>query len=141
MGKMYLVCFVGLVAVLIIFVYKSCISEDCSISVGAGKYNHVTTISLDSVVRSVGTMKISESRDVVFEIVNTGEHPLIIRNVQSTCGCTDVVWNKAPVLPGKSGKIKVKFKPNSLGAFHKSISVICNTDEKLHRLSIRGNVI
>ncbi|WP_425482547.1 DUF1573 domain-containing protein, partial [Fulvivirga aurantia] len=49
----------------------------------------------------------------VFQFENTGNEPLIITNVQTTCGCTAPEWPKDPVAPGQTGKIKVVF--NSAG--------------------------
>src|SRR5210317_2099084 len=48
-----------------------------------------------------------------FEFTNTGNQPLIISNVVTTCGCTATKWPKKPVAPGKSGQIKITF--NSSG--------------------------
>ena len=45
----------------------------------------------------------------VFEFTNTGNAPLIITNVQSTCGCTVPSKPKEPIMPGKSDKIEVKY--------------------------------
>jgi len=47
-----------------------------------------------------------------FEFVNTGDAPLIITNVQSTCGCTIPTKPKEPIMPGKTGKIEVKYNMN-----------------------------
>ena len=44
---------------------------------------------------------------------NTGETNLLIKNVDSGCGCTTVEYDKAPVPPGKEGKIEIAF--NSAG--------------------------
>ena len=38
-----------------------------------------------------------------FEFTNTGDAPLIISNVQSTCGCTVPSKPTEPILPGKTG--------------------------------------
>ena len=79
--------------------------------------------------------------DIIFIIKNTGKHPLIIRDIVTTCGCTAPQWDKSPVLPGKTKDIKVTFKPNSLGRFNKTIQVLCNTSSKIHKLKLDGNVI
>ena len=50
-----------------------------------------------------------------FEFTNTGDAPLIITNAQSTCGCTVPSYPKEPIMPGKSGKIEVKYN-NKIGA-------------------------
>lgn len=59
--------------------------------------------------------KIKQGKDVTAEFVftNTGDAPLNIKNVETSCGCTAVLVSDKTVGPGKSGKIKVTF--NSTG--------------------------
>ena len=60
-----------------------------------------------------------------FEFTNTGDAPLIITNVQSTCGCTVPSKPTEPILPGKTGKIDVKYNMNT-GPIRKTITVESN---------------
>ena len=61
----------------------------------------------------------------VFEFTNTGDAPLIITDVKSTCGCTVPTKPKDPVAPGKTGKIEVKYNMNP-GPIRKTITVQSN---------------
>ncbi len=45
----------------------------------------------------------------VFKFENTGNKPLIISNVQTTCGCTVPAWPKEAIAPGTKQEIKVVF--------------------------------
>ena len=78
-----------------------------------------------------------------FEFTNTGDAPLIISNVRSTCGCTVPSKPEAPIMPGKKGKIDVKYNM-SLGRISRTITVETNavnhTDGKV-ALRIKGEVI
>ncbi len=77
-----------------------------------------------------------------FVYKNTGDKPLIINTVHTSCGCTSPAWSKEPVLPSKSGYIDVSFDPRDRpGAFTKSIIVDCNASEKNITLYITGNVM
>ena len=78
---------------------------------------------------------------ISFRICNTGEVPLLIRDVRPSCGCTEVRWEKRPVQPGEETLIFVTFEPNSLGRFMKSIEVLCNTSSQLLRLNLKGIVL
>lgn len=60
-----------------------------------------------------------------FEFTNTGDAPLIITDVQSTCGCTIPTKPKEPIMPGKTGKIEVKYNM-SVGPIRKTITVESN---------------
>ena len=60
-----------------------------------------------------------------FEFTNTGDAPLIISNVQSTCGCTVPSKPTDPILPGQTGKIDVKYNMHT-GPIRKTIMVESN---------------
>ena len=78
-----------------------------------------------------------------FEFTNTGDEPLIITNVQSTCGCTVPSKPTEPILPGKTGKIDVKYNMNT-GPIRKTITVesnAINVEEGRVAIKIKGDVI
>lgn len=76
-----------------------------------------------------------------FEFTNTGNEPLVIINVNASCGCTRPEYSKEPIKPGKSGKIKVTFNPAGRpGEFSKDIKVRTN-ENKRPILKITGIVI
>lgn len=77
-----------------------------------------------------------------FEVVNTGNKPLLIIDAFASCGCTRPEFPTKPIKPGKKGKIKVTFSPlGRLGAFHKSVKVKTNGREKFSTLGIEGTII
>lgn len=76
-----------------------------------------------------------------FRYVNTGKVPLIIKNVQTTCGCTEAQWNKVPLSPQQSDLIKIDFIGEDEGYFHKTIFVVCNIWKKVYQLQIEGQVL
>lgn len=77
-----------------------------------------------------------------FEYVNTGKTPLVLHNVQASCGCTTPEWTKAPIQPNGKGVIKVTFNPkNRPGSFSKTITVTCNGETPTKTLRITGNVL
>ncbi|OYU79097.1 MAG: hypothetical protein CFE23_15680 [Flavobacterium sp. BFFFF1] len=87
--------------------------------------------------------KESDSGIRSFEFKNTGDAPLIITNVQSTCGCTVPSKPTEPIQPGKTGKIDVKYNMNP-GAIRKTITVesnAVNVEGGKIALKIKGEVI
>lgn len=77
-----------------------------------------------------------------FKFTNTGKIPLIIQGVEASCGCTTPEWSREPVLPGKTGFIKVSYNPEFRpGIFTKSISVMANIPKSVVILTITGEVI
>lgn len=76
-----------------------------------------------------------------FEFVNDGNAPILIKNVESSCGCTSPEWSKQPVLPGKTGYVKAIFDPKDRpGHFEKTITVSSNAKTPTVVLQITGNV-
>ncbi len=98
-------------------------------------------IKFDKVVHNFGTF--SESSPVqncVFTFTNTGDGPLIINQAVASCGCTVPSYTKEPIMPGKSGQIRVKYNGAGKfpGHFKKSITVRTNAETEMVRLYVEG---
>jgi len=76
----------------------------------------------------------------VFEFTNTGDAPLIITRVYSSCGCTIPKKPDAPILPGKTGVIEVKYDTKRVGPIRKTITVYSNADEPTKAIKIKGKI-
>ena len=77
-----------------------------------------------------------------FVFYNTGYEPLIIKNVEVSCGCTAGDWPKEPIMPGEEGKISVTFESKDRpGKFTKSLTVFSNSYGDNQHLIIKGNVV
>ena len=77
-----------------------------------------------------------------FKFTNTGKVPLILQGVEASCGCTTPEWSQEPILPGKTGMIKVSFDPDHRpGVFAKSITINANVPKTTRVLTISGEVI
>ena len=85
--------------------------------------------------------KIPQGKPVTtyFELTNTGKTPLVLENVQASCGCTTPEWSKAPIEPGTSTKIKVGYNAAAEGFFQKTITVQYNGNS-VKQLTITGTV-
>ncbi|MBT9392799.1 DUF1573 domain-containing protein [Hymenobacter sp. NST-14] len=84
-----------------------------------------------------GTMATHE-----FRFKNTGNQPVIIANVQASCGCTTPDWTKTPILPGKSGIVKAVYSSAGRpGIFNKTVTVTSNATTPSTVLTIKGNVL
>ena len=75
-----------------------------------------------------------------FKFTNTSKVPLIITNVQASCGCTSPSWSRDPVQPGGQGYVKATFNAASVGTFNKTVTVTANVDPGFVQLSIKGEV-
>ncbi|MCL7753245.1 DUF1573 domain-containing protein [Polaribacter sp. Z022] len=99
-------------------------------------------ISLDKKVYDFGTVNEGDIVETSFKVTNSGKTNLVITNAQPSCGCTVPVWPKAPIKPGETGEVKVKFntsgKPNRQ---QKTITLTTNTESGREVLTLKGSVI
>ena len=77
-----------------------------------------------------------------FPFTNTGNAPLYIQQVHTSCGCTTPDWTRDSILPGGKGFIEARFETNNrIGTFQKSITVYSNAVQApLVHLDIEGEV-
>jgi ABC-type molybdate transport system substrate-binding protein len=68
--------------------------------------------------------------ETVFKYKNTGEAPLVITDIKSTCGCTvPEDWSREPLAPGEEGQFTVKFNGSGTNKVSKAITVTANTEK------------
>lgn len=86
--------------------------------------------------------KIKQNSEGTHEFVfkNSGNDPLIITNVKSSCGCTVPTYPKEPVKKGNKGNIHVKYDTKRIGVFNKTITVYSNAKNSPIKLRIKGEV-
>ena len=76
-----------------------------------------------------------------FEVINTGNQPLLIIDAVASCGGTRPEFPTKPIKPGKKAKIKVTYSPlGRPGAFRKTVKVKTNGREQRSTLVIQGTV-
>ena len=76
----------------------------------------------------------------VFIFTNTGTQPLIIKNIQSSCGCTVPKKPEKPIMPGEKGEIKVSYDTKRVGGFSKAITIFSNAKNVRKVIKINGIV-
>ncbi|MEM5566016.1 DUF1573 domain-containing protein [Psychroserpens sp. AS72] len=101
----------------------------------------VATIKFKTEVVDYGTITQNSDGTRVFTFTNTGDAPLLITNVKASCGCTVPTYSKAPILPGESGELNIKYDTKRLGNFTKTVTVTSNAEGGNKILKIKGNII
>lgn len=94
-------------------------------------------------VHDFGKVKEGPSVEHFFEFKNAGKEPLIITNAQASCGCTTPEWPKEPILPGKKGKILVRYNTQGRpGPIDKTVWITSNavSERDRYELRIKGTV-
>ena len=98
-------------------------------------------LEVDKTVHNFGDIMLDSGPvSCSFTFKNISEKPIVIYNVVSTCGCTDVTWTKEPIRPGKEGKVSVTYS-NDEGPypFDKTITMYISDINKPVLLKVRGN--
>lgn len=100
-------------------------------------------ISFNKTAHNFGKIKEADGLvSTVFEFVNTGNVPLIIQDVQTSCGCTTPEYSKEPVRPGEKGFVKALYDPSGRPGFiDKEITVKSNAENSPIVLKISGTVV
>jgi uncharacterized protein YceK len=103
--------------------------------------NWTTVQWLDS-SQNFGKVTDGEKVVITFHFKNTGSKPLVIANVQASCGCTVPSKPDEPIAPGQEGKITAEFNSaGRVGKASKYLNVTCNTKENVTNLLFEGEVL
>lgn len=97
-----------------------------------------TEANVASPVINVGSFLLIDGKKAMFIIENTGNNPLIITDVISSCGCTSVDYAKTPAESGHKTEIFVDIKPEAKGIFEETLKVYCNTPQSPITLRVKG---
>ncbi|RZN82236.1 MAG: DUF1573 domain-containing protein [Winogradskyella sp.] len=98
-------------------------------------------IAFESEIIDYGTVFQNENGEKIFKFKNTGDAPLIISKVKTSCGCTVPKYSKEAIAPGESGELTIQYDTKKLGNFTKTITVMSNAKDGNKILKIKGNVV
>lgn len=91
-----------------------------------------------------GDITQGEKVEHVFVFTNTGNQPLIITNVEVTCGCTTPKgWPRDPIQPGDKGELTVAFSSaGKIGRQNKPVIIVSNAvNPEGNRISFSANIL
>jgi len=117
--------------------FTSC-KEDAVAKINAGNVtaaaerdasaNNFPAIKFDRKEHDFGEIVSGTNVETVFSYTNTGNAPLVITNIKSSCGCTiPSDWSKEALAPGGQGKFTVKFNGKGANKVSKVVTVTANT--------------
>ena len=98
-------------------------------------------ITCNSQVIDCGQVLFRKPVTVHFELLNEGAGALNIKNVESSCGCTDVVYPKGAISENKPFVITATYDAKQLGHFEKYIDVYTNGASLPYILTLKGVVV
>jgi hypothetical protein len=85
-------------------------------------------ITFEKKTHDFGDIMQGDKVEETFKFANTGTEPLILTNVQVTCGCTTPKgWPRDPILPGGKGELTVAFNSaGKMGKQNKVVTIVSN---------------
>lgn len=89
-----------------------------------------TTMTIKDTVRHYYPIKQGQQLDIMFTVSNTGKAPLIITEIQPSCGCI-IMDKSSQVIVPEGGSRQFKATYNS----------IKNVGEVVHRIRLYGNML
>ena len=101
------------------------------------------SITWDKNTHDFGDIIQGEKAEYVFRLTNSGTEPLVITNVEVTCGCTTPKgWPRDPVKPGSRAEITIQFdSTHKIGRQNKVATVISNASEGKSQITFSINVL
>jgi hypothetical protein len=105
------------------------------------KENEYTNMTFKQKEHDFGNIPSSKSISTLFKFSNSGENPLLIKEVTTSCGCTVPEWSKGLIEPNENGEIKIVYDAKYPGRFNKTITVIYNGKDSPLKLTIKGEVL
>ena len=98
-------------------------------------------ITFDKTEHNFGTLLQGEVVTYSFRFTNTGNAPLIISNVNTSCGCTAGNFSREPVAPGEEGFVKATYNSKGHHGFQsRSLTVVTNTNPNQTTLRLKGTI-
>ncbi|MCD8071686.1 MAG: DUF1573 domain-containing protein [Alistipes sp.] len=91
-----------------------------------------------------GLVREGRNNEVSYDFVlrNTGNSPLVLTRIITSCKCVTTSHTKRPIPPGGEGVVSVTYDPKKQqGVFYKAIQVFSNAPEGIHIIIIKGEVV
>lgn len=100
----------------------------------------MTTLSFDKKHIDLQDVKLGNLYKDSIRLVNTGKVPLYIKDISSSCDCTEVQVARKVIPISESEVLHITFRPEALGEFERYVYINCNVKEKELYIPIKGNV-
>ena len=99
-------------------------------------------LEFEEVIYAFDEIQQGDKEEHVFKCTNTGDAPLVLTNIATSCGCTAPEWPREAIEPGESNEVLITFNSTGkMGIQNKVITVFSNAENPQVKLKITGNVI
>ena len=113
----------------------------CNVNTDKSKLPKTTLRVIDS-IKHYYPIRHKKELNIQYKIVNTGQNPLAIYDVEASCGCTIPEFPKGPIQAGKEGIFMIKFISEGLFGYNKHyVTFEANTPPFSHHTLIFDVVV
>ena len=98
-------------------------------------------IKVDMEMYNFGKVKQGVPVTTYFTITNISDKPIVIENATASCGCTTPEWNREPIAPNATTKIKVGYNAAAAGSFTKPVTIKLAGIDATKQVNITGEVV
>ncbi len=89
----------------------------------------------------IGTMRAGEVVKYDARIRNTGSEPLVIKSIDTSCGCTSVEYDKQPIMPGAEGGFSFRFDSSGMwGTQQKLVEIATSAGSRRFQIMVQAEV-
>jgi len=127
---------------LIVLIAFSCNSKSNQTSEQVADSTHFAELTYIEDFFDVGTVHSGELVKHSFRFRNTGNLPLVVKDVIPSCGCTKVDVSKKILKPGEDALVEVVFDSKGwFGSQYKSVTLRTNGVIREKSVTLKANVI
>ncbi len=98
-------------------------------------------IELSTAIIDLGTLSQDDDRQIVrLKYTNTGDLPLVITEVRTSCSCTTVEYERGKVLPGEHRYITITMNPAKVpeGQYLRVMQIFSTAKSGTKRVTIKA---
>ncbi|MDG1057088.1 MAG: DUF1573 domain-containing protein [Flavobacteriaceae bacterium] len=100
------------------------------------------SVTFDKVAHDFREIQNGTPVETVFAYTNSGQSPLVVTDIKSTCGCTvPQGWSREPLAPGASSQFTVKFNGKGANKVSKTITLTTNTESGREQVRISAFIV
>lgn len=73
---------------------------------------------------------------------NTGDVPLVVTEVRTSCSCTTIKYDRKPVMPGQSGVLNITVDPKKApkGNFYRVLQVYSTAVSGVQNITLKAEI-
>ena len=106
--------------------------------IGMVAFAQSADIKFDKMSHNFGTFSEDSPKvTCTFKFTNTGDHNLIIYEVNTSCGCTVADYPRGEIAPGESGMISVTYDSDGANGMRITKQVTVNANTKPAKTNLR----